>query len=52
MKKTAEHITIVLLNGKEQKRTIYVDERGSKYIYNQRGFWKLEDFTKGRKTIQ
>lgn len=51
MKKTKEYITVVLLNGKEQKRTIYVDENGAKYIYNQRGFWKLEDFVKGRKII-
>ena len=51
MKKTTEYITIVLLNGKEQKKTIYVDESGAKHIYNQRGFWKLEDFVKGRKTV-
>jgi len=48
MKKTNEFIKVVLLNGKEQKRTIYVDENGQKYVYNQRGFWTLEDFIKGR----
>ena len=48
MTKTKEYIKIVLLNGKEQKRAIYVDENGEKYVYNQRGFWKLEDFIKNR----
>ena len=46
MKKTVEYIKIRLVNGNEQKRTIYVDENGSKYVYNQKGFWKLEDFIK------
>lgn len=48
MKKTTEYIKIVLINGKEQKRTIYVDDNGEKYVYNQRGFWRLEDFMKNR----
>lgn len=51
MKKTAKYIKIILTNGKEQKKTIYVDDNGEKYIYNQRGFWKLEDFIKGRKIV-
>ena len=51
MKKTTEHIKIVLLNGKEQKKAIYINENGDKYIYNQRGFRKLEDFIEGHEVI-
>lgn len=51
MTKTKECIRFVSLDGKEQKRTIYVDENGEKYIYNQRRFWKLEDFIRDWKVI-
>ena len=51
MKKTAEYITIIPINGKPQKRFIYTNERGEKFIYNQKGFWKLEDFVKTHKTV-
>ncbi len=49
--KTKEYIKIVGTNGKVIKKTIYVDENGVKYIYNQNSFWKLEEFIKGHKTI-
>ena len=48
MMKTADYIVFIALNGKEQKRTIYVDESGARYIYNQKHFWKIEDFIKNR----
>ena len=51
MQKTSEYIKVVLINGKVQKRHIYLDKNGKKYIYNQGGFWKLEDFVRNRKTI-
>ena len=51
MKKTSEYIKIILINGKTQKRYIYLGENGEKYIYNQHSFWKLEDFVKNRKII-
>lgn len=49
MKKTSEYIQITLLDGKVQKRYIYIDDNGTKYIYNQHGFLKLDDFIKNRK---
>lgn len=51
MQKTSEYIKVVLINGKVQKRYIYLDENGEKYIYNQRWFWKFEDFVRNRKII-
>ena len=51
MEKTKETIKIVLQDGTVSKRTVYVDENGEKYVYNQRSFWKLEEFKKGRKII-
>lgn len=50
-KKTKEYIKIKLIDGTEQKRTIYVDDNGLKYIYNQRRYWKLEDFIKTHRTV-
>lgn len=50
-KKTSEYITIVLLNGKKQKRFIYLDDNGEKYVYNQGGFWKLGEFVKSRRVV-
>ena len=49
--KTAEHIKVKTIDGKVIKKAIYVDENGEKYVYNQHGYWKLEEFTKGRKII-
>ena len=46
MKKTNDYIKIILINGTVQKRFIYLDDNGEKYIYNQRGFWKFEEFIK------
>lgn len=50
-KKTNEYIKIVLITGKTQKRTIYVDDNGKKYVYNQHGFYELENFVKTHKII-
>lgn len=50
-KKTAEHIKVVQTDGSVVKKTVYVDEDGEKYVYNQNGYWKLEEFAKGRKNI-
>lgn len=44
MEKTKEYIKIRLINGKEEKKTIYIDENGEKYIYNQGGFWEFDRF--------
>ena len=52
MEKTKEYIKMVAINGKVVKRTIYVDEKGEKYVYNQNHFWNLEDFVKHHDTIQ
>lgn len=52
MEKTTDYIEIVGLYGKVQKRTIYTDENGVKYVYNQRRFWELEDFVKNREVIK
>ena len=49
--KTKEHIKVVGTDGKVIKKTIYIDENGVKYIYNQNGFWKLDEFLKGHKII-
>ena len=44
MEKTNDYIKIRLINGKEEKRTIYIDENGEKYIYNQNRFWEFDYF--------
>ena len=49
--KTKEYIKIVGTNGKVIKKTIYVDGNGTKYVYNQNGFWKLDEFIKVHKII-
>lgn len=46
MEKTNEYIKIRIINGKEEKRTIYIDENGEKYIYNQNRFWEFDYFVK------
>ena len=46
-----QFVKIILTDGKPQKKTVFVNENGEKYVYVYRGYMKLADFLKDRKTV-
>ena len=49
---TDEYIKIILTNGKIQKRTIYADENGEKFVFILGRFWELEYFKANWNIVQ